>query len=199
MKGEFYFFLSGSKILILLIIINRFFSNVSSNFPLYKLIITKDINKFKLENKFKHFYFETKGVGIIFDNNSDISFIPKQIFYEIYKFYEKAHEEFIQKIELLSNGNSQYILIESLKPCETIHLILKDYGITIPSKELFFSKENEEDFVYYFRFYTNEEQENIVIGKDLIELMNITFKDNNNFIINNKDYKSQIEDETNSI
>ena len=193
MKEKNYFF-NSLKLLILLILIIGIFSQISSNCTLYKLIITKDINKFKLDSRYKHFYFETRGVGIIFDNSSDISLIPMQIFYEIYKFYEIAHDEFLQKIELLSNGNSQYIIIESLKPTETIHFILKDIGIKIPYKELFFSKKEEEDFVYYFRFFSNEEQENIIIGKDLIELMNITFVDNN-FVINNKDYIAKIEDE----
>ena len=194
MKEKNYFF-NFPKLLILLILIIGIFSQISSNCPLYKLIITKDINKFKLDSKYKHFYFEARGVGIIFDNSSDISLIPMQIFYEIYKFYEVAHDEFLQKIELLSNGNSQYIIIESLKPPETIHFILKDIGIKIPYNELFFSNKEEEDFVYYFRFFSNEEQENIIIGKDLIELMNITFVDNNNFVINNKDYIAKIEEE----
>ena len=81
-----------------------------------------------------------------------------QIFYEIYKFYEVAHDELIYKIEIIK-GISQYLIIDSLKPYETIHFIFEDFGITIPYNELFFDKKDEEEdgFVYYFRFYSNKE------------------------------------------
>ena len=195
MKEKFYFSFTSPTILILLIQTIFISSQISHNLPLYKLVITHDINKFKLDDKFKDFYFEPKGVRIIFDKNSDISLMPMQIFYEIYKFYEVAHDELIYKIEIIK-GISQYLIIDSLKPYETIHFIFEDFGITIPYNELFFDKKDEEEdgFVYYFRFYSNKEQENIIIGKDLIELMNITFIDDNNLVINNKKYISKIEE-----
>ena len=189
-------FFNSSTILVILINISALFSQISTIFPLKKLIITSNIKDFKLDNRYKNNYLEeTKGVGIIFNNDSKISTMPKQIFHNIYKFYEIVHDEIIYKIESLSNGYNQLLLIESLRPNEKVHFILEDLGITIPLNYLFFVDEDEEDFVYFFRFLTNEEQDNIIIGKDLIELMNITFIGNNKFVINNRDFISEIEED----
>ena len=195
MKGRKILFFNSLAILIILINISALFSQVSTIFPLKKLIITQNIKDFKLDDRAKNNYLEeTKGVGIIFNNDSEISIMPKQIFHYIYKFYEIVHDE-IFKIESLSNGYKQLLLIESNRPNEKVHLILEDIGITFPMKYLFIDKEEEEDFVYFFRFLTNEEQENIIIGKDLIELMNITFIDNNKLIIDNREFISEVEED----
>ena len=63
-------------------------------------------------------------------------------------------------------------------------------GISIPVKELLIFEED----LQRFKFLTKENQENIIIGKDLIELLNINFKDINNITINEK-YISKIDDE----
>ena len=195
MKGKAFLLLNCSSILIMMIKISSLFSKISSIFPLYKLVIAGNINNFKLNKVYKDFSYEAKGIGIMFNNDSDISLMPMQLFHDIYKFYEIADDGLLYKIEALPNGLSQYFIFESNRPFEIIHLILEDSGITFPLKYLFFDKEEEEDFVYFFRFLSTEEQENIIIGKDLIELMNITFIDNNNFVINNKDFISKIEED----
>ena len=197
MKGGKVLFFKCSIILIIFINISTLFSQISTVFPLKKLILTQNIKEFKLNSRFKNYDEETKGVGIIFNNDSEISIMPKQIFHNIYRFYEIVHDEIIYKIETLSNGYSQLLLLESNRPYERLHLILENIGITFPLQVLFFSIEEEEDFAYYFRFLTNEEQENIIIGKDLIELMNITLIDNNKFIINNREFISEVEDDNN--
>ena len=69
---------------------------------------------------------------------------------------------------------------------------MKKFGISIPIADLL--KYDEEEDIYRFKFITKENQENIIIGKDLIEFMNIDFKDINNIIINKK-YISKLEDE----
>ena len=196
MKGLKVLFFNSSTFLVILINISALFSQISTIFPLKKLIITSNIKDFKLDTRYKNNYLEeTKGVGIIFNNESKISTMPLQILHNIYKFYEIVHDEIIYKIESLSNGYNQLLLIESLRPNEKVHFILEDLGITIPLNYLFFVDEDEEDFVYFFRFLTNKEQENIIIGKDLIELMNITFIGNNKFVINNRDFISEIEED----
>ena len=44
-------------------------------------------------------------------------------------------------------------------------------------------------------FKTRENQEYIEFGKDLIEAMNIEFKDEKNFVINNKQFIIEFDDE----
>ena len=185
-------FLLNKEIILIFILFFRISFSQNSIIPIYKLLITRDINNFKTSD-LSNYYYNTKGVGLVFNNNSDISIMPMHIFSTIYNYYQMTYEP-IDKIETLSNGYKQYLLIESLRPDETIHFILKDIGITLPIKELFIDKEEEEDFVYFFRFLTKDDQENIIIGKDLIELIDIQFLDNDNFIINNKDYISNIKD-----
>ena len=189
MKRKFLFSFSYIFIIVILLKLSNLFAQTSSNIPLYKIIITEDINKFK--SKTSNYYYESKGIGIIFNNNSDISLIPMNIFKDIFTFYHLT-EDPIDKIENLPNGYKQYIIIDSIRPKETIHFILKDFGITFPIKELFYSKEEEEENIYYFRFLSKDEQENIIIGKDLIKLMNVTFFENGNYIINNIEYLSKI-------
>ena len=171
------------------------FAQSLPNFPLYKIIAIDNINKFKSETNLNHFYIESKGIGINFNNNSDVSSIPMNLFQEIVTFYRIADDYLIDKIEDIKNGYKQYLIIESTRPKETINFILKDYGITFPLKQLFYSLEDEEDFVYYFRFVSREDQENIIIGKDLIQLMNVTFIDKDNFIINNSEFISKLDND----
>ena len=187
--------LSKKPIILIFMLILFFQIYVAQNsiIPIYKLLIAGDLNNFR-SSELYNFCYETKGVGLIFNNNSDISVMPKQIFNFINRYYDLTYNSLIGHIKIMPNGYYQYILIESNRPPETIHFILKDIGITFPLKELFFSKEDEEDLVYYFRFLSKDDQENIIIGKDLIELMDIKFIDNDNFIINNKDYISNVKE-----
>ena len=193
MKGKIFSLQNIIIILILFDIMSFSFSQISSVLPVYKILIADDLDNFRSKINY-NIYFNIKGVGIVFNNNSDVSLIPMHIFNITIRYYQLTFYSIIDKIEKLPKGYSQYLLIESIIPYETIHFILEDMGITFPIKELFYSKKEDEDLVYYFRFLSREDQENIVIGRDLIELMNITFLDNNKFIINNKDYISKVED-----
>ena len=187
--------IKNNLIILILISILSFSTNqISSIIPLYKVVITENLNIFKTKESHNYCH-NTKGVGIIFNNNYNISVMPKHIFNDIIKYYQITYD-FIDKFEKLKNGYTQYLIIDSIRPYETIHFILKDMGITFPIKQLFFIKEEEEeeDFVYFFRFLTKEDHENIIIGKDLIDLMNVTFVDNN-IVINNKDYISKVKEE----
>ena len=179
--------------IIIAIVFSSSFSQITQIIPLYKLLIAGDINKFKEKEKY-NIFIKPKGVGIIFNQTSEISIIPEQLFYEITKYYQVAYD-LIDKLEQTRNGYSLYLIIECLRPDETIHFILKDMGITIPLKILFYDNEEDEGMVYYFRFLTKKDQENIIIGKDLIDLMDITFIGNNNFIINNKSFITNVKEE----
>ena len=58
-------------------------------------------------------------------------------------------------------------------------------------KSLFIKKED----INIFKFKTNEYQENIIIGKNLIEFLGIELKGGKDFIINNNNYISKIDEE----
>jgi hypothetical protein len=171
------------------------FSQISSIIPIYKIILTEDINHLEINDSY-NFCLKIKGNGIIFDNNSDINVMPMHIFNEMFIFYHDHYiDDTISTIEKLSDGYNEFEVVSSLSRFETIHFILKDIGITIPLNELFTPK-NLTKHLYSFRFLGKEDQENIIIGKDLIKLMDIDFKDNeNNFVIKNKTYISNVKDE----
>ena len=196
MKKNFSFSIGYTFLIILLLKCSYLFSQTSSNIPLYKIIIIKDINEMKSEKKnLNYYYLESKGIGITFNKNSDVSVIPMNLFQDIITYYKISNDFVLDKIENIQNGYKQFLILESIRPRETIHFIIKDYGITIPLNQLFYSIEDEEDFVYYFRFLSKEDQENIIIGNDLIQLMNITFIGNDNFIINNNEFISKLDND----
>ena len=72
----------------------------------------------------------------------------------------------------------------------TIHLILENVGITFPLNDLF--TKNEQG-INIFNFIGVKNYENIIIGKKFIELMDIQFKDTNEFIIKNKTFETKFE------
>ena len=45
---------------------------------------------------------------------------------------------------------------------------------------------------YSIRFLTKKDQEYIIFGRDLIEIMDIEFKDENNFIIHNNEFITKL-------
>ena len=178
------------------IIFSSSFSQITQVIPLYKVLIAGDINKFKEKEKY-NICIKPKGVGIIFNKTSEVSIMPEQLFSEITSYYRIVYD-LIDKVEPTKNGCNLYLIIECLRPDETIHFILRDMGITIPLKTLFYDNDEDEGMVYYFRFLTRKDQENIIIGKDLIDLMDITFVDNTNFIINNKSFVTNVKEENDS-
>ena len=75
---------------------------------------------------------------------------------------------------------------------ETIHFIFEDYGITIPLQ--YFLIEKDKTQKYGLRFLTVENQEYIIFGKDLIELMDIEFIDKNHINIKNDEFISKMDE-----
>ena len=192
-KYTFLFFIKH----FLLIIFNIFSlssSKTSSIIPLYKIILTENLSHLEI-NYLYNFRLNVKGNGIIFNDNSDFSIMPMYIFEEIYKFYRGNYDDIIINIEKLENDYSELTMVSSLYHLETLHFIFREMGITIPLEQLFVLKD-EENHLYSFRFFSKENVENIIFGKDLIELMDINFYDNNqNFKINNEEYISKIEND----
>ena len=189
MKYHFLFF----NLIILYLIIKLSFSSIHNQtiFPLKKIILTDDLNKFGLTNNIR-LDLEPIGCGITFNNNSNISLIPFNLFSTIYFFY-KGFEDVMSVIKKDKDGNQELIVYANLDyGFETFHFIFENFGISIPLK--YFLIEKDEEQKYGIRFLTNENQEYISFGKDLIELMDIEFVDNNNFIIHNDEFISKMDE-----
>ena len=192
MKFKINLFIIEITILIFISSIKYSLSQTSSLIPIYKFIFSENITNLEI-NSIMNYRYDLKGVGLLLNNNSDINLIPMHLFSEIYKFYS-FYDDIYTSIEELPNGYKEFLMISSLQNIETIYLIFNDLGIIIPLNELFIPRD-EEEHLYSLIFLSKEEQENIIFGKDLIQKMEIEFKENeNNFVINNKDFIIKIED-----
>ena len=69
---------------------------------------------------------------------------------------------------------------------------MENFGISIPAK--YFLVNTEEYQIYGIRFLSKKDQEYIEFGKDLIEVMNIEFKDEKNFVIKNEEFLIKLDD-----
>ena len=190
---KYNFFLNIFNLIIINIIIKLSFSSIpdSSIFPVKKIILTDDLNKMFLNNNIR-IDIEPLGYGITFNNNSNISLIPYNLFTRIRTFYE-GFEDIISSVKITEDGNKEIILYANIDyGFETFHFILENFGISIPLK--YYLVEKDETQKYGIRFLTNENQEYISFGKDLIEVMDIEFIDKNNFIIHNDEFISKLND-----
>ena len=190
---KYHFFLNIFNLIIINIIIKLSFSSIpdSSIFPVKKIILTDDLNRMLLSNNIR-LDIEPLGYGITFNNNSNISLIPYNLFTRIRIFYE-GFEDILSLVKTSEDGNKEIILYANIDyGFETFHFILENFGITIPLK--YYLVEKDETQKYGIRFLTNENQEYISFGKDLIEVMDIEFIDKNNFIIHNDEFISKLND-----
>ncbi len=136
------------------------------------------------------YQFSTKGMMLTFDPNLNFSLIPIQIeneikngFYSIIEFSEPYEKDI---------GNGYQVLVTHIFDpiCfPAVNFILADKAITIPNKYLF-----KKTDIYEFIFLMKENQDKIILGKDLIDLMKIEFINENDFIIHNKDFQINIID-----
>ena len=137
------------------------------------------------------YIYKTKGLILTFDPYSNISSIPLQILIEIKNGFHTIYEGTETYEKDLKNGYQaliSHVYDEVRFPA--VNFILSDRSITIPSKYLFKNKG-----VFEFVFLINEKQDKIIIGKDLIDLMNVEFINDNEFFIHNRDFVIKIKDD----
>ena len=159
--------------------------------PIYKIILSSNLNELYKSNSYNLILNDVKGIGLIFDINSEINIIPKHLIKYIKNYYDHFEETISELIPNKKyNEYDELILYYYYGGSESIHFIFEKMGISIPVIELL---TYEEDY-QKLKFLSKENQENIIIGKDLIELMNINLKDINNIIINEK-YITKVDDE----
>ena len=184
---------------ILFYIIIIFISPISSSkiYPIQKFIIANNLNHSNISNINLEEYFylslNIKGVGVIFDNNSNINLIPNHLFIQIKKIldlYSPDSNAFIVKKE---NDYQELVIYYYLNENFTFNLIFEKIGITFPNDVLFYRPIGEFN-KNFFIFLTKENQENIIFGKKLIELMKFEINGEDEFLINNYNFITYLED-----
>ena len=134
--------------------------------------------------------FNPKGILLTFDPYSNVSSIPPQIEMEIKNGFYTVLEGSDPYEKDLGNGYEALISHVYIDYCfPAVNFILANQAITIPSKYLFKNKG-----YFEFIFLIKKDQDKIIIGKDLIDLMKIEFINDNDFYIKNKDFVIKIKD-----
>ena len=177
-------------IIYLFLLLNKIES--SYIFPVKKIIFTSDINVLSYSRSIQ-WNFESKGYGIFFNKESNISLIPYNLFNDIYTRL-KSDQYIITKVKGIEDRLQEIVCVGEFESedYETTHFILEKSGISIPFKYFWIYKNITETYGVVFK--TRENQEYIEFGKDLIDAMNIEFKDEKNFVINNKEFILEIND-----
>ena len=174
------------KIIILLL---ANFSIVLSLTKVSRIIISNNIsNLFTYDTKREIF-----GTYLTFDKNAEFSLVPYEVF-NIISSYVFGREDIICDESKIKKDNIEYEAIVCnemiLSLFENFNFITNKYAIKFTNKMLFVSK----DDLYYLRFVSSRNVEHIFLDKELIDLMKIEFRDNDNFVINNKDCYSELKD-----
>ena len=171
---------------IFIFLINFFYIYNIPSFEVFKIIMSDDLSK---PNRTSYAYVP-KGVFLTFDPNSNISSIPPQIEFEIKNGFSSVYEGSDPYEKDLGNGYEALISHFYIDYCfPAVNFILENQAITIPSKYLFKNKE-----YFEFTFLIKKNQDNIIFGKDLIDLMGIEFLPDDSIFINNKEFIIKIRD-----
>ena len=162
-------------------------------FPIKKIIFTSNIKNL-CDTKNIQWNYEAKGYGIFFNQESNISLITYNLFNDILSYFE-SDEYLITKVKKLENGIQEIEIVANFEneDYETTHFILEKLGISIPFKYFYVYKNIEQTYGVIFK--TRENQEYIEFGKDLLDVMNIEFKNEKNFVINNKEFVTIIDED----
>lgn len=185
MEKTKYFFL------LIFLLFNSFKISGSLIIPVKKIIFTNNIRQLPSGSNIQ-WNLESKGYGILFNEKSDISLIPYNLFLDIYKYFF-GDENVGTFIKTHQNGTEELIIDAYFEGdnYETTHFILENFGISIPFKYFYVEIESQE---YSLKFLTKKNQEYIEFGKDLIDAMKIEFKDEKNFIIHNEEFITKIDE-----
>ena len=180
--------------IIIFIFINNFKSilnQISSIFPIKKILLSQELSKLDLYTNIK-VNLGTKGYGLIFNNNSNISLIPYYLFDQLVAHYKSFEDVIVAPINT-EKENMELVIYAYIKDYEFLHFILENMDISIPLK-YYLTEKKEESQKYGMRFFSRKDQEYIVFGKDLIDLMEVEFKGENNFTIHNSEFISTFGD-----
>ena len=180
------------NIIIFILIINfiSILNQISSIFPIKKILLSQELSNLELVSNIK-LELGTKGYGLLFNNNSNISLIPYYLFDQIVTHYRSFEDVIVGPINT-QDEYQELIIYAYIKDYEYLHFILENMDISIPLK--YYLTEKEETQKYGMRFISRKDQEYIVFGKDLIDIMEIEFEGQNNFTIHNSEFISTFGD-----
>ena len=181
------------KLLIIILLLFRFIES-SIIYPVHNLIITTNLNHINFINENYFFYsLNTKGIGIIFDYNSEINLIPYHLLKKIKKLVEIYLQDCYSFIRDKENNYQELYFFGYMNNDLSFHFITDQLGITFPN-DILFPKFLDSIGKFSFCFLSKESQDNIIIGKNLMDLMEIKFLEKNEFIINNRSFTTLIEE-----
>ena len=98
--------------LILLTIFSIQNGNISSIYPIYKILLSENVDYLdSSESRIFNQYLNPKGIGLIFDFNTNISILPINLFSRIFfYFYHLTYEELLS-FGIKDNGDFQEIIL----------------------------------------------------------------------------------------
>ena len=152
----------------ILLIISLYFSLIKSKniYSLHNLIITSDINSKNMSSlNYLYFSINTKGVGIIFDYNSEINLIPYHLIKQIKKYVEIYLLDGYSFLTEKENEYQELVFFGYMFRIISFNFITENIGITFPN-DVLFPKDPNTIGQFSFTFLSKEEQDNIIIGKN---------------------------------
>ena len=191
MKSQINPFFCNIIIFILFINFISILNQISSIFPIKKILLSQELSNLDLTSNLK-LELGTKGYGLLFNNNSNISLIPYFLFNQLVSHYRSFEDVIVGPI-YTQNEYLELIIYAYIKDYEYLHFILENMDISIPLK-YYLTPKKEESQKYGMRFFSRKDQEYIVFGKDLIDIMEIEFEGQNNFTIHNSEFISTFGD-----
>jgi len=170
-------------------------------YEIYNYIITNNINHTNvtseediISKRYYYYTLNTKGVGLVLDYNSEKNFIPYFLLRQIKRILGFKISECYSYFNKTEEGYEELIIYSFKNKTISFHMITQNFGITIPNEILFPNVESKNG-INRFLFYSEKDKENIIFGKNLIDLMNIQIKSNGEFIINNSDFLTKIKED----
>ena len=128
----------NDKIVFIIIMIYKIslsFCEKSKIFPLYKIALSPNLSQITKKSNYNLIVNDLKGIGLIFDSESEINLIPQQLMKYIYLYYNHFEETVVDYIQK-EDGNMELILYYYYGGTESLHFIFENIGISIPINDL---------------------------------------------------------------
>ena len=165
------------------------FTGILSLIPVIKIVSSNNLMNLNSYN----LRYDMTGIYLKFDFDSEMSFLPYEVYQIIVSEYSSEYVPCEQKNINFDGKEFEAFWCdrEGIAFFSNLNLITEKYVIKINAADLFTVIDNE----YYFRFISSRNIENIVIDKNLSDLMKVELLDNDDFTIHNETFIYQFGDD----